>query len=295
MRIGRGFLPETKMMERAWVYFALLAALPYGWWYFDPLAVFAMLLGLAWLLEGRPVRAGLALAAGALIKHLPAQVLAVAWRRLPLRRAATVTALALGVTALVYGALFLASPKLTAASLRSQASKGSWETAWALLDGNFNTGNFGPESERFDPQAAAAPQGSAPRLPAWLTLIPFAILGGWFFRRARIIDARGAAAFLGLTWTVFLLWSPGWSPQWVLYLLPLVLLALPEREGGLLVLALAYTNLLEWPVMLSRGLFWGLWLTVPLRTLLFVIMVVEFWKTVPPSKSLSLLPTLESK
>jgi hypothetical protein len=255
MRIGRGFLPETKMMERAWVYFALMVALPYGWWYFDPLAVFAMLLGLAWLLEGRPVRTGLALAAGALIKLFPALVLALAWRRLPLRRAVTVTALALGVTALVYGALFLASPQLTAASLRSQASKGSWETAWALLDGNFNTGNFGPESERFDPQAA----------------------------------------FLGLAWTVFLLWSPGWSPQWVLYLLPLVLLALPEREGGLLALALVFINLLEWPVMLSRGLVWGLWLTIPLRTLLFVIMVVEFWKTVPHSKSAALLPSLESK
>jgi hypothetical protein len=65
-----------------------------------------------------------------------------------------------------------------------------------------------------------------------------------------------------------------------LYLLPLLLLALPNREGVLLALALVFINLLEWPVMLSRGLFWGLWLTIPLRTLLFLIMVIEFWKAV---------------
>jgi hypothetical protein len=278
--LSRRIHPEEKALRRSWIYFAFLVALPYGWWYFDPLAVFALLLGLFWLLEARTLRAGLALAAGVLIKLFPALALALAWRIFPARRALVVTLLALGISALVYGALYLSSPHLTAASLRSQASKGSWETVWALLDGNFNTGNFGPEAERYDPSTASEPQGRPPRLPAWLSLAPFAILGGWFFQRARIIDTRGAAAFLGLAWSIFLLWSPGWSPQWVLYLMPLLLLALPDREGVLLALVLVFINLLEWPVMLSRGLFWGLWLTIPLRTFLFLIMVVEFWKAV---------------
>jgi hypothetical protein len=108
-------------------------------------------------------------------------------------------------------------------------------------------------------------------------------LGGGFFWRARIIEGRAltgqaAVAFLGLAWTLFLLWSPGWSPQWVLYLLPLILLALPAREATLLSIALVFISLLEWPVLLSRGLFWGLWLTIPGRTLLFCLMGVEFWR-----------------
>jgi len=35
---------------------------------------------------------------------------------------------------------------------------------------------------------------------------------------------RQKLALVGWCWCLFLLWSPGWSPQWLLYLLPLVLL-----------------------------------------------------------------------
>jgi hypothetical protein len=280
LRIAGRIHPPESARQRSLVYFALLLALAYGWWYFDPLAVLLMLLAVDWLLDGRDTPAGLALAAGALVKLFPLLALALAWRLRPPRRAAWISFLAVGITLAVFAGLYLAAPEFTAASLRSQASKGSWETVWALLDGNFNTGNFGPLEERYDPSTAGLLRGAPPRLPAGLTLIPFAVLGGLFFRQARIMDGKQAVSFLGLTWAVFLLWSPGWSPQWVLYLLPLVLLALPEREAALLAVALALVNLLEWPVLLSRGLFWGLWLTIPLRTLLNVLLVLEFWRVI---------------
>ena len=266
--------------RRSLVYFVLLLALPYGWWYFDPLAVLATLLALEWLLDSHDELAGLALAIGGLIKLFPLIGLALAWRLRSAREALLLTLLALGLPLAIYGMLYLASPQLTIASLRSQASKGSWETSWALLDGNFNTGNFGPESERFDPAAATLPTGNPARISPWLALVPFAVLGGWFFKRTRITteepeaSARRAAAFLGLAWALFLLWSPGWSPQWVLYLLPLILLTLPERVSVLMSLAFVFINLLEWPVLLSRGLFWGLWLTIPVRTCLFILLIV---------------------
>lgn len=281
-RLAGRFYGTGEAGQRTLTYFALTVALPYGWWYFDPLAVLAVLLGLLWLLEGRDGRAALAFGVGILVKLFPALGLALAWR-LGLRRGWRVTLVALGLAGLVYAALGARSPAYTAASLRSQASKGSWETAWALLDGNFNTGNFGPEAERVDAAAAARLQGNPARLSPWLALVPFALLGGWFFWRARIIkDGAGAGpraiAFVGLAWTLFLLWSPGWSPQWVLYLLPFILLALPEREGLLLSVALVFVNLLEWPLLLSRGFFWGLWLTIPVRTTLFILLVYLFWR-----------------
>ena len=296
LRLVRRMHPGESARRRSLVYFVLLLALPYGWWYFDPLAVLATLLALEWLLDGHDGRAGLALAVGGLIKLFPLIGLALAWRLRSPWRALWLTLLALGLPLMVYGVLYQASPQLTIASLRSQASKGSWETPWALLDGNFNTGNFGPESERFDPGAAALPTGRPARVSPWLALVPFAILGGWFFKRAHTTDgkpaaaARRAAAFLGLAWALFLLWSPGWSPQWVLYLLPLILLALPGRVSILMALAFAFINLLEWPVMLSRGFFWGLWLTIPVRTCLFILLVVVLANSIKPILRLDLRP-----
>ncbi len=268
---------------RSWLFFALLLALPYGWWYFDPLAVLSLLLGLAWLLEGKALPAGLAIAFGILTKWFPGLLLAAAWRWLPPRRALVLTAAALGIPLLVWGGFYLASPELTAASLVSQAAKGSWETVWSLLDGNFNTGSFGALAERIDPLTAVVARGNPARLPPLLTLAPFALAGFILFLRSYSLTARQTTAFLGLAYTLFFLWSPGWSPQWVLYLLPLVLLALPELQGRLAACSLALVNLLEWPVLLSRGYFQGLLLTVPLRTLVIVFLAFLFYRIVTGS------------
>ncbi|MCK4452706.1 MAG: hypothetical protein KAX26_19210, partial [Anaerolineae bacterium] len=62
------------------------------------------------------------------------------------------------------------------------------------------------------------------------------------------------------------------------FLFPLILLSLPYRRGLLFVLTLGAVNLAEWPVLLGRGLNEWLWVTVPLRTGLFVLLAVELWR-----------------
>lgn len=255
----------------SWTLFVILAALPYGWWYFDPLALLALLAGIALFLERRDVAAGLALAGGVLTKWFPALVLVVAWRFISPKRALIVTAIALGMVAVVLGSLIALSPAMSVASLRAQASKGSWETVWALVDGNMNTGNFGPTTDRLEAARASVPMGHPARIPPLVTLPFLGAVGLVAFLKIRPSSERAALQFLGLTWVIFLLWSPGWSPQWVLYLLPLILLGLPGRRGTLIAAALTLVNLLEWPLLLSRGYSWGLWLTVPLRTLVLLI------------------------
>ncbi len=263
---------------RALIYAAILGGLAYTWWYFDSLAVFFTLLALELSFSRRPpALAGAALGLGILTKLFPALLLPALWRWLPARRAAWVSGVGLGLAIAVYGGLLAASPQYTLASLQSQAAKGSWETPWALLDGNFATGNFGPEVERLDPAKALAPMGNPARIPAWAGLPVFGALGLLLWLRFRPTAPREALAFAGLTWVIFLLWSPGWSPQWVLYLVPLILLALPERLALLLAGALLLVNLLEWPVMLSRGYFQSLPLTILLRTLLLALLGVQFW------------------
>jgi len=274
IRLVEKIYAQNQAQTRTWLYFSILVGLSYGWWYFDPLAELAVMLGLYWTLEGKTSRAGVAIGIGALIKLFPALLLPMVWRTQPLKRALVISGISLGLVFGTYAGLYILAPEMTAASIRSQSSKGSWETIWALVDGNFQTGNFGPESERFDPLTATLPRGNPPKIQPWLALIPFLLIGLWAFWRARLENARQAIAFLGITWGLFLLWSPGWSPQWVLYLIPIVLLTLPQREAALMALSLVFINLLEWPVLLSRGYTFGLWLTIPVRTVLFILMIV---------------------
>jgi hypothetical protein len=262
---------------RSLAYFVILLTLAYSWWYFDPLAVFTMLLGVSLLLENRRLLSGLAFGLGLLVKFFPALGLIIAWRCLPWKKALWITALAVGAGILVYGGLWLASPHFTLASLQSQGSKGSWETVWALLDGNLATGLFGPEIERLNPALAGVGRGNPPRIPAWITLILLGAIGLWGFFKARRDNDLQQLALLGWCWSLFLLWSPGWSPQWLLYLLPLILLVLPEKRVFLVALLLVLVNLAEWPLLLSRGLFWSLYLTVPVRTLLLILVAALFY------------------
>jgi len=183
-----------------------------------------------------------------------------------------ITSVTIGITLLLYGFLYVLAPENTIASFRSQGGKSSWETIWALVDWNFNTGNIGTLMDRHNPEASAIITGNPPRISPYLTLIPFLVLGIWLFIRLRINSSAAFIGFIGLSWCIFLLWMPGWSPQWVLYLIPLILLSLPEKESALMAFSLILINLLEWPVLLSRGYQTGLWLTVIVRTLLLILL-----------------------
>ncbi len=109
-----------------------------------------------------------------------------------------------------------------------------------------------------------------------ITLGIFGVLGAIILFRAETSTARQAIAAFGVTWCVFLLWSPGWSPQWVLYLVPLILLSLDLRLAIMLAVNFVFISLLEWPLLLSRGRFDLLWIPVIVRTALLVLLGVEF-------------------
>lgn len=265
-------------LVRSGLYVLVLSSLAYSWWYFDSLAVFFMLLGIVLLLERRELSAGLAIGAGILTKLFPGLALLLAWRRVSFRRLVLLGAAALLPVVLVWGSLWLLSPRFSLASLQSQASKGSWETVWALLDGNYMTGNFGDEVIRLDPAAATRPVGNPPLISPWLRLLVFGGLGLGAIWRIKPQTDRQSLAILGFGWALFLLWSPGWSPQWVLFLIPLVLLVLPQRMALLFGLMLVLVNLLEWPILLSRGFFWALPLTIGVRTLLLLLLAVSFYQ-----------------
>ena len=248
-----------------------LISFSYTWWYFDSLAVLGMLLAFLWLFDGRDFLAGTAIAFGTLVKLFPIIIIIIVWRYYSKIRALKITLICLTIVFIIFGSLYLISPVFTKASISSQLNKGSWETIWALIDGNLSTGNFGPYSERIQPEMATLRTRNPSVINPLITICLFGLLGLFTFFRSKVSGPTQIIAFTGFTLCLLFLWSPGWSPQWVLFLLPLVLLSFPQSESLLLTITLIFVNLLEWPLLLSRGLFNDLWITVSLRSLVLIL------------------------
>ncbi|HRN50688.1 MAG TPA: hypothetical protein PLC52_07080 [Anaerolineales bacterium] len=269
---------NTPGRQRKTLLFAVfLCVLPYTWWYFESLVVLLVLLSIYFLRTNRVYSGAITIAVGALLKLFPLLMVGLFFKKMSLSKFVRATAIVLLMVSAVYAALWTQSPDFTLASIASQPSKGSWQTVWALLDGNLNTGSFGPLADRLDPQKAGQLVNNPYRVSPLLTLPLFVGIGWWRTRRHQLSDSvEIQIAFAGLMWTLFFIWMPGWSPQWVYYLLPLIVLALPLRTAALVGTTLIFVNLLEWPMLLSRGLFWALPISILLRTFLLVILAIEF-------------------
>lgn len=310
-RLAFTLFGRTRAITIAWIYTALFVPIFFWLGNFDALTTFFILLGLYTLMLNRSRhqlthtaddenlesrinsalqkdylrrRIGLALALGlgAMVKFLPVILLATVWRRRGFKAALLYGLAALLISLAIFGPFALYSPTLTLASLQAQAGKSSYQTVWAIIDGNMTTGNFGPLADHFDPAKAGQPVNQPAHIPTWLTLIPFGLLGLFILTRPRALaDANfDAVIFTTLTFIIFFLWSQGWSPQWQTFLIPLLLLSLPEKRAVLFIIALGFISFLEWPVMLSRGLNHLILVTIIARTLLFIGLTIILYRVV---------------
>ncbi len=279
-RLALRALGDKRAERVAWTYALLFAPVATWWLSFDAIAVFFLLLAVERWTAGHRTQSALAVGVGALVKWFPLLLLPVAARfRQNWREVIGYAAVAMTVVAMVLGPLAALSPIYTLASLRSLGGRASWQTVWALLDGNLGTGAY--HANRLDPAAATTPQGNPARIPVWLTSLLFGALYLWMWGRPSRDDGPCAVVrFIAITVLVFFLWSRGWSPQWLAMLVPLLLLALPLERAVLYVVVLTFINIAEWPVLLSRGLNEWLYLTVSLRTGLFVLLAIELWREV---------------
>lgn len=270
---------RTSALTITWIYTALFIPIFFWLGNFDALTTFFILLALYSLITNKPKMLAAALGLGTMVKYLPIILLATIWRARGFKPAVRYGLAILIISLVIFGPFLLTSPDFTLASLRAQAGKSSYETIWALIDGNTTTGNFGPLTDHFDPIKASTPLNRPARIPTWLTLLVFGAVGLFVLTRSRLIaSSLDSVRFTTLTFTIFFLWSPGWSPQWQTFLIPLLLLSFPESRAVMFIIVLGFINFLEWPVILSRGLNLLLPITILARTLLLALLAIELYR-----------------
>jgi hypothetical protein len=171
----------------------------------------------------------------------------------------------------------LLNPKLFALSWTINWKRSSWETVWALLEGYTSFGLAGG-GNRFDPAEAGTLQ-HASTLPWTLITVGFALLYLWLWtRRIDWQDQRRAVAFTGLTINLVILYLKGYSPQFLVWLLPFVILLLPGLRGIAYALLLSVVNIVESPIYftLLPDQSWLLAGAILARTGLLILLAVEY-------------------
>ena len=234
---------RTGALRCAWIYAGLFAPL-YTWLgWFDGLPLFFLLLALYLLLKQRGLLAGLALGLGFMVKVTPALLLPLGLRSLS-GRSKKIGYLALaGLTVTLIALPFLLTKSaFFLTSFRSMLGRSSWETIWALLDGYYSYGIVG--GNRFLTAVEFSTHRS--KLP-WLGIsLLFALVYLWLYTRA--VDWRNKVklvAFAALSVNLFLLYSRGYSPQYIVTLLPWSVLLLPNLRGVLYTILLTVINFWE--------------------------------------------------
>jgi hypothetical protein len=279
-------LRNTQYAIRSVVLYALLFIPVYAMLgFFDAIALFFLLLALDFILRGRLLSSAVSVGVGFLVKLTPIVFAPVALRQVwdeaqDPRAALRDSALYLVTTALTILALLLpfllTQPAWLLTTARSIAGRSSWETVWAVLEGYFGYGVVG--GDRLNP-AETSFAVHASSLPWWLITLGFGLLYLFLWTRpADYRKPRNVVALSGLTLTIFLLYSKGYSPQFMVYLLPFIILLFPDVRGVTYSLLLTLLNVLEQPVyfVLLPDATWLLEAVVVTRWLVLGALLVEF-------------------
>ncbi len=237
----------------AWIYAVMFAPMVMIWWTFEPMVAFFLLLSLFALIRGKDARSAVWAGIGGLVKFTPLMVIGAALRFRSTGKAARYIAISAAVFGIVYGALLIRNAEMTLPSLTAQYGKPSYQTVWALIDGNYRTGNFGSVTDRLDPTLLnTGSTGNPAVIPGVVRLAAAGLIGLFVYGRTRRFDELGTVAFVAITLLIFFLQAQGWSPQWVAQILPLILLCFPTRDGVIAAVLLSLVAFAEYPFLWIR-------------------------------------------
>lgn len=250
--IGGKLHGQNTGMALAWVYALSIAPVVFMWWNFDSLVTFFLLWGVWLLLQKKDARSAVSVAIGALFKFVPVLIFGAVLRFREYRKAAVYIAITIGIFILAYLPFFAMNSDMTMVSLTAQFNKNSYQTIWALIDGNYGTGNFGAIETHLYPEGVFDVGGNPPVIPGIVRLGLAAAVGLFVLLRTKRLDDVGLVAFVGITLLIFYLQSQGWSPQWLTQIIPLVILVFPTRTGILITIVLTVLAFGEYPFLFIR-------------------------------------------
>jgi hypothetical protein len=245
------------------------------------------LLGLYLLLTGRERGSAVAAGLGIVSKLFPIILIPVAFCTIPgIRRRLRYVAVVGAVLALFTLPFLAANPPMVMASVRTAFTRPSWETVWALLDRYYGYGVVAPLAEHLNP-ASATWVVHGTNLPNSAITLAFGMLFALFFWRFwganRPRQVLAGAAFV---LTLLLLYSRGYSPQYLIWIAPLIAILYPNRQGVYYLAAMGLLNLIELPVYISLfpDQHWLLVVTVVSRTILLLVLGWGFLREALPPR-----------
>ncbi len=295
--IARKISPESAF-KSAWMY-ALFFVPVYtvtGW--FESYPLFFFLLSLYLLLKKRPYLSALFTGVGFMIKLLPIMLLPVGiqtlarpgedgqWRisalnlTLNVRRTLLYLAIFGGTVVLIGYPFFRDNPHLALGSFQITGARQSWETVWALLEGNFDYGIIPLDMRNM---AWTPADGAGSSLPWGIISVIFGVIGAFLYtRRIEWQRPKVVVGFTALTVSLFFLYSKGYSPQWLGWLLIFIALLIPNLRGGIYAAILSVLNIIEGNIFFAMfpDEHWLLATTVIARTVIIVLLAGEFSLTV---------------
>ncbi len=289
--LGRTVFTPARAIQAGWTYALLFAPLHVWLGWFDTFPLFFLLLSVALTVSGRHQLAALASGFGFMVKVFPmlAMPLLMKAERRPERRLrlAGLCVLAVGAVAAPFVVM---APEFLVASFRSMFLRSPWETPWAILEHYYGYGQVAPLQDRTDPSTASFVAYPS-HLPWPLISLTFGVI--FLLIWSRPFDPgrpRNAVAFAGLSVNLFLLYSRGYSPQFLVYLAPFVLLTLPAFRSVAYVSILSAINLIEYPAYqtLFKGEEWLLTDLVMMRAAILLLLCWEYLAV------LQLLPSFQA-
>ncbi|MBN1217512.1 MAG: hypothetical protein JXM69_01170 [Anaerolineae bacterium] len=303
---------RSAALRPCWIYAALFVPVYTLTGHFESYPIFFFLLGLYLLLQKRPYLSAFFTGIGFMIKLIPLLLVPVAAqifsrvkyllqitnRKLQitslsanensftihhspfiipfdLPRLVIYLAILLITVIIIATPFYLMNPKLIWGPFQISSARQPWETVWALIDGNYDYG--APPLDRRDLTWSAAP---VPTHIPWLPVTAmFGLIYVYFYTRP--LDwhqSRNVLAFTGFSLSLFMLWSKGYSPQWLGWPLVFVVLLLPNLRGVLYASILNIANIIEgnFFFIIFPEERWLLAATVLIRTFLLLVLAVEF-------------------
>ncbi|CAN5848038.1 hypothetical protein BH10CHL1_BH10CHL1_19390 [soil metagenome] len=276
-----------------------------GW--FEAMPLFFMLLGLDLLLSTRRwawIGSAIAAALGFLTKLTPAVLVPIGIRWLGGRLSWTpfrqewFKPKAVGniMRPLLYSLIFIVAiiglgywlvdgqTALALSSFRVNSIRPPWQSIWALLDNYYGFGLVPVDMRNL---VGLTKGGQFTSHLPWTGIgLAFGLLYLWLYtRRYDWQQPRTPIAFAAVSVIWLFLYSKGWSPQFLVWILAFIVLLLPTMRGMAYAIFLSLLNFVEADIflILLPNEHWLMVGTVLLRTALLILLLLEFLGQVWPT------------